>query len=109
MLRTAGQRKALFTIFLIGILSVIIVVLAAYAAELRVDNNRMEAANASLQNEIDTLDIKIKSANSIDHIESIAINQLGMVYAEESECVYLSQTEAPTGNLAMIIRENAYH
>ena len=109
MLREAGQRRALFAILLIGVLSVMIVVLAAYAAELKVDNNRMEAANASVQNEIDTLDIKIKSANSIDHIEDVAINQLGMVYAEENECVYLSQTDAPTDSLALIIRENAYH
>ena len=34
----------------------------------------------TLQGEVDTLSVKIKSANNIDHLESVAKRDLGMIY-----------------------------
>ena len=108
-MRTEAKRKALLFIGLIGIVAIIMVVLTAHAAEVKVDNNLLVKENTALQGEIDTLDIKIKSANSVDHIENFASKTLGMVYPKEGECVYLSHQDAPKGNLAMTIKENAYN
>lgn len=108
-MNTKGQRKTVITIVLIGMICMAMVVMSAYAAELKLENNIMAKANSELQGEIDTLDMKIKSANRINNIADIASKQLGMVYANEDECVYLSQSDEVTGNLAMIIRDNAYH
>jgi cell division protein FtsB len=85
------------------------VVFTAYSAELRCENNALMNANEALQGEIDTLHVKIKSANNIDHIEKVATGKLGMVYPGEGECVYVSNEDAPEGNFAMIIKEQAYH
>lgn len=93
----------------IGLICIIMVVLAAYGAELRCENNELIAANETLQGEIDTLNIKIKSANNIDHIESVATKKLGMVYPSEGECVYVSNEDKPDGNFAMVIKEQAYN
>ena len=103
------QRKALLMIILVGMICVSIVLLSAYAAELKVGNNQLATANETLQGEIASLDVKITSANSIDQIEAIATTQLGMVYAAENECIYISQDDAPDGSLAMLIRSNNYH
>ena len=107
-MQLSSQRRIMYSIFLIGLICVFIVVLTAYATELRVDNNNLIASINTLQGEVDTLNVQIKQANNIEHIEKIATQQLGMVYPDGNQCVYISQEDAPTSNLAMLIRENAY-
>lgn len=96
-------------VVLIGLICIIMVVVTAYAAELRVENNALISENEAVQGEIDTLNVKIKSANNIEHIEKIATSKLGMVYPSEGECVYLKSSDAPEGNFAMVIKEQAYN
>lgn len=108
-MQVRGQRNIIMAILAIGLICMAIVVLTAYAAELRVDNNRLITNNSILQGEIDTLNVRIKAANNIEHIESIAREQLGMVYPENSQYVYISDEEVPLGNLALVIKENAYN
>ncbi len=101
--------RFIISIFVLGGICAFIVVLGAYAAELRCENNSLIAENKELQTTIDTLDINLKSANSVDHIESVATEQLGMVYPKEDECIYMSSADSPKQNLALEIRENAYN
>lgn len=108
-MKACNKRKILFNMFAVGLLCVIMVVLTAYSAELRCDNNKMISDNEALQGEIETLHVKIKSANSIEHIEDYALNKLGMVYPERGECVYLDQESAPAENFAMSLRKEAYN
>lgn len=108
-MRNEGKRRILTGVVLIGLICVIMVVVSAYSAELRVENNRLISANEALQGEIDTLSVKIKSANNIEHIEQVATGKLGMVYPSEGECVYISEEDAPEGNFAMAIKEQAYN
>ena len=103
-----SEKRILYSIVLVGLICVFIVVLTAYATELRVHNNNLISNINLLQGEIDTLNVRIKEANNIQHIERVAVQQLGMVYPDGDQCVYISQQEAPSGNLAMLIRENAY-
>ena len=104
-----GQKSIIATILFIGLMCMVMVVLTAYAAELRVDNNRLIGSNTALQGEIDTLNVRIKAANNIENIENIAKNQLGMVYPETGQYVYITDKDKPLGDLALRIRENAYH
>ena len=108
-MRNQDKKRMLTATVIIGFICIIMVVLAAYAAELRVENNSLINSNEALQGEIDTLSVKIKSANNIDHIEKVATGKLGMVYPSEGECVYVSDDDAPKGNLAMVIKEQAYN
>ena len=108
-MKSLEKRRLLTSAIMIGIVCIIMVVLSAYSAELRCENNRLIAENEALQGEIDTLDVKIKSVNNIDHIEKTATTKLGMVYPEEGECVYVSNEDKPEGNFAMVIKEQAYH
>lgn len=104
-----GQKNIIATILFIGFMCLVMVVLTAYAAELRVDNNKLISSNNTLQGEIDTLSVRIKAANNIENIENIAKNQLGMVYPETGQYVYISNKDTPLGDLALRIRANAYH
>ncbi len=103
------KRRILFGIIVVGLLCIVMVVLTAYSAELKCDNNALSQSNKELQGEIDTLKVRIKSANNIEHIEKVAIEKLGMVYPNSGECIYLNQEAAPEANFAMVIRERAYN
>jgi cell division protein FtsL len=104
-----AKKKMLITIVAIGLICITIVVLTAYAAELKCTNNELLTQGETLQGEIDTLSVKLKSTNSVGYIETMATEKLGMVYPDETQCVYLSEDEVPKGDLAMIIKENAYN
>ena len=58
---------------------------------------------------IRTLILPRENEKDLEDVPPYVIDTFRMVYAEENECVYLSQTDAPTDSLALIIRENAYH
>lgn len=108
-MKACNKRKVIFNVLAVGILCIIMVVLTAYSAELKCDNNSLVCENEALQGEIDTLTVKIKSANNIEHIEAYAIEKLGMVYPEHGECVYLDQEAAPDANFAMSLKQQAYN
>lgn len=108
-MRQQEKKRILIGAVIIGLICIIMVVVTAYAAELRVENNGLISENEAVQGEIDTLNIKIKSANNIEHIEKVATQKLGMVYPSEGECVYLKDSDAPEGNFAMVIKEQAYN
>lgn len=104
-----GKKRIIMGTILIGLVFVVLVVLSAYATELKCENNKLVTANETLQGEIDTLNVKIKSANNIEHIEKVAMNKLGMVYPTGGECVILSEEDVPQENFAMVIKEKAYN
>ncbi|MEE0514359.1 MAG: cell division protein FtsL [Emergencia sp.] len=108
-MKKQDKKRILTGAAVIGLICIIMVVVTAYAAELKVENNTLMTANETLQGEIDTLNVKIKSANNIEHIEKIATGKLGMVYPAEGECVYVSDADAPSGNFAMEIRKQVYN
>ena len=103
------KRRILMTLILVGVICIAMVVLTAYAAELRVENNNLIDKNKALQGEVETLSVQIKTANNIDHIESVAKNKLGMVYPTSDECVYITNNDKASSNLATVIRKEAYN
>ena len=107
-LQFQSRRKIIIAIILLGMICVSIVMFTAYATELRVGNNKLIDNIEALQSEVDSLHVRIKQANNIERIEEVATTQLGMVYPDGDQCVYLAQQEEPIGNLAMVIKENAY-
>ncbi|MGC2872508.1 cell division protein FtsL [Ihubacter sp. rT4E-8] len=108
-MRQQDKKRVLTGAVIIGLICIIMVVVTAYSAELRVENNKLISENEATKGEIDTLHIKIKSANNIEHIEKVATKKLGMVYPSEGECVFVKDSDAPKGNFAMVIKEQAYN
>lgn len=104
------QKKTVMLLCIaIGIFAVLIVVLKAHAAEVMCDNNILAKENSDLRGQVERLDLKVKSANSVEHLEEIATKKLGMSYPNKGECIYLSKEKAPNQDLAVIIKEKAYN
>ncbi len=102
------KKRVIMMMVVVGIMLIIMVVLAAFAAELRSENNKLITKNEAIQGEVDTLSVKIKTSNSIEHIESVAKNKFGMVYPTSDQRIYITSKDKPQGNFAAVIREQAY-
>ncbi len=102
------KRRVLISILLAGFVCISMVVMTAYAAELRCENNELIARNEALRGEVDTLDIEIKTAGNIENLEKAATDKLGMRYPTAEECVYLTDRDAPQANFAAVLRRAAY-
>ena len=103
------KKKTILTVVAIGFVCIMLVLLTAFAAELRHQNNALIKQNKALQGEVDTLDVQIQAKTSIARIEDVAMNELGMVYPTSEECVYLTEDDAPEGNFAAVLKEDAYN
>jgi len=103
------KGKIFFSMIVVGMFLILIVLMAAYSADLRNTNNELEKENIYLQSEIDSLNIKIGEASKIEYIEDVAINELGMMYPDPDKCIYVSDENMPSGSLANMIKQEAYN
>jgi cell division protein FtsL len=104
-----NKGKMIFSIVCVGVVLILIVLLSAYAADLRNINNKLVKENTYIQSEIDSLNIRIGEASKIEYIEDVAINELGMVYPDPDKCIYVSNGDMPSGSLANLIKQEAYN
>ena len=92
-----------------AIVFMIIVVMVSYAAKITYDINTIKAENNVLAGEIEDLDVKVMSANTVVYIEEQAKKQLGMKNPDTKHCVYLSTTETPEDGFADMLKAKAYN
>ena len=95
-------------LFLVGLLCVGMVITTAYGAKAQYNINQIKAECASLQGEIQNLDVAIKSAASIESVEVKAVGELGMVYPSSSDIAYVDCGGQETEKLSLALKENAY-
>ena len=103
------KRRIMFLIFFTGFVCIMMVVLSALSAEIRHENNELISQNEELSGEVETISVKIKSINSVEHIEEVAKEELGMVYPDSDQCVVITEKDAPGENFAAAIRKQAYN
>ena len=103
------RRRIMFLIFFVGFVCIAMVVMSALSAEIRHENNILINENEELSGEVETISVKIKSVNSVEHIEKVAREDLGMVYPESSQTVKITEKDAPGENFAAAIKKQAYN
>ncbi|MGI6211672.1 MAG: hypothetical protein ACOYJJ_03745 [Anaerovoracaceae bacterium] len=103
------KRRILASVIIMGAICILIVMLSAYAAELKAQNNKITANNEALNGEVESLNVEIKTANSIDHIEKVALGDLGMVSSNSEDCITITKKDKKKNNLAAALREEAYN
>ncbi len=86
------RSKVLLTLVVAGIVAIGFIVAAAYGAAINYQNNSLKSQNASLQNEVELLEIQIESACNVATIQSKAIQELGMQFPTDEQLVQLSTT-----------------
>ena len=82
--------------------------LTAKASEIKYSINSLTRQNTAIQKEIDVLQVKIGSANSIESIEQYATEELGMRYPKANQSIYLTVDRSRNADLVQRIKEKAY-
>lgn len=91
---TASDRAVmLMTVFAVAVCMIAIIFFHAYAANIKYNINSLNKEIDGLSNDIDNLNIELRSGNSLDSIEYYAINDLGMVYPGISQTVDVTEIE----------------
>jgi len=99
--------KIILLLFVVGILSISIILSTAYVAEVRHEINNLTRQSADLRGQIENLNVQIERASSLRIIEERAKNELGMIYPFGSQVVFLQDDVRPHGDFAMRLRAQA--
>ena len=87
---------------------IMLVMLTAYAAELRHENNKLISENSEIAGEAETMSAKVKSSGNISHIEGVAAKKYGMEYPVSGQIVRISKDYKVPDNFAANLRKLAY-
>ncbi|MFV0518522.1 MAG: cell division protein FtsL [Aminipila sp.] len=107
---TAKDKVAMMLLtIVIGILCISVIITTAYSANIKYEINKIIKQNAVITGEIENLTVKLNQANNIQAIEQRAITELGMVYPDPNEFIYIKPAEEPVKDFALLLREEAYN
>ncbi len=103
------KKATICAILVIGFILISTVIVSAYTANLKYENNELIAANEELQNDIDMLNVKIQTAVNLENIEKVAKTKLGMTYPDSSQYIYISNEDAPAADFAVNLKDKVYN
>lgn len=110
VLKVNGDHKVMFSLIVaVAIVLMLIVVMVSYAAKVTYDINTIKAENDVISGEIEDLDVKMLSSNTVIYVETQAKEKLGMKNPDNNHCVYLSSTETPEEGFADMLKAKAYN
>lgn len=110
VLKLQSDHRLMFSVVIAAaVVLMIIVVMVSYAAKITYDINTIKAENDVIAGEIEDLDVKMMSANTVVYIESQAKEKFGMKNPDTKHCIYLSTTETPEDGFADMLKAKAYN
>ena len=101
------KTKIIIVILLVCAFCVGLVWLNAYSSELQYDINRINNQIQQTGWEIRALEVSVNTQSNITNLEQKAA-ELGMVYPNFSDIVYLRGDTPEAEDLALALRENVY-
>ena len=109
VLSLSADHKVMFGLVIaIAVVLMMVVVMVSYAAKVTYDINTIKAENDVISGEIEDLDVKMLSSNTVIYVETQAKEKLGMKNPDNNHCVYLSSTETPEEGFADMLKAKAY-
>lgn len=102
------KGKVVAELLLIFVLMLAVIGITAYNSKIQYDINKMNNQIGETQKEIQNLQVQIKTAANITNLESRAL-ELGLVYPNYDQIVYLESQEANIEDFALALMESAYH
>lgn len=91
-----------------GMICIGIIIATAFGATVQYKTNQIIAQNHEIEAEIESLTVKVHTANNIEAIETKATEELGMVYPGTKQIRYLTGDEKIPEGFAQKMKEQAY-
>ena len=92
-----------------GVIMIMLIIVTAYAANIRYDINSMIKENNTLMGEIENLQAQMYTTNNINYVENKATSELGMAYPETGSKVYITMDDVPEKGFSDVLKEKAYN
>lgn len=105
--RASRNMFRMIAVLVIGVF--LLVGLSAYTASLQHANNEIARENELLQAEIGSLNSQIVEATKVTRIERVATHEYGMVFPTSANCIRIDEEADTAGNLAAVIKSEAYN
>ncbi len=102
------KARLLLLVLFIGLLCICLIITAAYSTQIKFNTNSILARAASVQGEIENLNVAIKSANNISVIEERAMGELNMVYPEIDQIAYINANSNEIPDFALTLKQLAF-
>ena len=105
----SGKKMAFSAVVAAGVIMIMLIIVTAYAANIRYDINSMIKENNTLMGEIENLQAQIYTTNNINYVENKATSELGMAYPETGSKVYITMDDVPEKGFSDVLKEKAYN
>lgn len=105
----SGKKMAFSAVVAAGVIMIMLIIVTAYAANIRYDINSMIKENNTLMGEIENLQAQMYTTNNINYVENKATNELGMAYPETGSKVYITMDDVPEKGFSDVLKEKAYN
>ena len=105
----SGKKMAFSAVVAAGVIMIILIIVTAYAANIRYDINSMIKENNTLMGEIENLQAQMYTTNNINYVENKATSELGMAYPETGSKVYITMDDVPEKGFSDVLKEKAYN
>ena len=104
-----GKKMAFSAVVAAGVIMIMLIIVTAYAANIRYDINSMIKENNTLMGEIENLQAQMYTTNNINYVENKATSELGMAYPETGSKVYITMDDVPEKGFSDVLKEKAYN
>lgn len=108
-LSNKDKLRILVVMMAAGVIAIGMIISTAFCASIKYKTNNIIEENHVLQSEIENLTVQIYTSSNLEAIESKATEELGMVYPESSQIVYLANGEKAPEGFAQKMKEQAYN
>ena len=105
----SGKKMAFSAVVAAGVIMIMLIIVTAYAANIRYDINSMIKENNTLMGEIENLQAQMYTTNNINYVENKATSELGMAYPETVSKVYITMDDVPEKGFSDVLKEKAYN
>ena len=105
----SGKKMAFSAVVAAGVIMIMLIIVTAYAANIRYDINSMIKENNTLMGEIENLQAQKYTTNNINYVENKATSELGMAYPETGSKVYITMDDVPEKGFSDVLKEKAYN
>ena len=103
----SGKKMAFSAVVAAGVIMIMLIIVTAYAANIRYDINSMIKENNTLMGEIENLQAQMYTTNNINYVENKATSELGMAYPETGSKVYITMDDVPENGFSDVLQEKA--
>ena len=109
ILSKAKKVRLIMSLFLVGSICVAMITTTAYASSVKYNIFSINKEIKMLEGDVDSLNLQIERQSNLNVLENRAITELGMIYPDTSQIVFLDNTSKESKDFASALKQQAFN